>query len=256
MTEPNEARRKSNDEEPIFSRYFLRYLSAPVTRLLLKTSVTPNQITVTFILIFLIGAAAQFDQLHRPLPIAGAVLLWVGLLLDAVDGEVARVKGIYSVKGVYLDMVAHRIVHALIFGGTATGLYLRDGVVLPLFLAMAAIFGELAFTLILYAKWRALLDYPELLAGELERIEGTPKPEQKRVKTGFEGGPRRANPLARLYHVWFGKDYVGAVFFTTLVLSILDQNVYLLWIYGVFTPVRALALFFKRMVTPFKPDLS
>lgn len=258
MEKPNideNVRRKSNVIEPIFSRYFLRHLSKPVTKVLMRTKITPNQITVIFVSMFLVAAVMPIDQTHRWVPIASGILFWLAFVLDAVDGEIARGKKIFSVKGVYLDMVAHRLVHAILFAATGIGLYLRDGEALPLLLAIGAIFGELSFTLILYAKWRALLDYPELLIGEVEKIRDTPKDDRKRLKTGFEKKAKRNNPIKAFYHVWFGKDYVGAVFFTTLVLSIIDQNIYLLWIYGIFTPIRALWFFFRRMVQPFHPDL-
>lgn len=265
MTEPEEGAakepksmkyvfRKPAAEEAPLARYFTRYVSYPFTLLLIRTSVTPNQVTIAFILAFLAGGFCQLDQVHRIVPMIGALLMWLGLVLDTVDGEIARYKKIFSVKGVYLDMLSHRIIHSILFACTGIGLWLRDRNVIALLLSMGAIYGELSFTLILYTRWRCLLDYPNLMLQEVERLSNTPKKDLKRAKAGFVGDAPKKNPISTFYDVWFGKDYVGAILITNFVLCLLDRNIILLWIYGTFLPLRATITFIHRMIVPFRPE--
>ncbi len=244
------------DAEAPLARYFTRHVSYPFSVLLLRTRITPNQITVFSTGVFIAGAVAQLDQSRRWVPIAGALTMWFGLVLDTVDGEIARYRRQYSVKGGYVDMVSHRLINTVLFYSAGVGLWLRDGSVTPLFLAMGASFGELGFTMMLYAKWRALLDHPKLLQGEIQRVVDTPNAVRKRLKAGFNELRERKNPLTWFYDTWFGLDYVGAVLFTTLVLSIVDRIDILLWIYGVFLPLRAILFFVRRCFEPFSPELD
>lgn len=247
--------RKKGGEEAFLARYVTRHVSYPLTRWLVGTSVTPNQITIFGALIWMLGMAGQVEQTLRWIPIAGLVLAWIGFVADAVDGEVARYKQMFSVKGVYLDMVSHRVIHSILFASVAIGLYRRDGTVTYLFLAMAAIYGELCFTFMLYAKWRVLLDYPKLMFGELQRILDTPKSDQKRLKAGFSRTSSR-NPLVAFYDIWFGQDYIAGILITATVLTAIDRIEWLLWIYGIYCPLRATVMLVTRFVAPFTPDVS
>ncbi|WKX73336.1 CDP-alcohol phosphatidyltransferase family protein [Streptomyces sp. XD-27] len=85
-------------------RLYMRELSLRITRHLVNTRVTPNQLTYLMTLAGVLALPALL------LPgIAGALLgvlmVQLYLLLDCVDGEVARWKKQYSLAGVYLDRV-------------------------------------------------------------------------------------------------------------------------------------------------------
>ena len=87
-------------------RLYIRRLSPYLTRLLLKTPITPNGVTV--LMLFVGAAAAGVLALNGVLPAVGAFLLiQLQILLDCSDGELARWKDIRSPAGVYLDRVAH-----------------------------------------------------------------------------------------------------------------------------------------------------
>lgn len=245
---------KPPGEEGLFARIYLRRCAAPLVALLSRTHVTPNQITVAFLAMMTVGALCQLDQSRRWLAVAGAALLQLGLILDAVDGEIARIKRIYSIKGVYLDMIGHRLVHGLLFLSTGFGLWLRDGQIVPVLLGSLACYGELGLTLVLYAKWRALLDHPETMLAEVERLASVPRTEQKRFKAGFELGSGPPPFLVRVWRIWFGIDYVGALLLTALVLAVLDQARYLLWIYAPLQFGRILWHVGRRVVNPFVPE--
>jgi phosphatidylglycerophosphate synthase len=240
-------------DESWAARLYIRPLSLPLTRLLLKTNITPNQVTIVFILVMLAGALCQLEQRVRWVPISGALLLQLGIILDACDGSIARAKKLYSVKGLYLDMIGHRLVHATLFCAAGAGLYLRDGAVMPLLLAMAATYGELGLTMIFYAKWRALVSYPELLKAEVDRVHAAPPADKRRLVAGYAGASRSA--FARVGRVVLGTDYISILLLLVLAASLLDRASWLLWGYAVLQLGRTVWQLGERMLLPFTPDL-
>ncbi|MET9554606.1 CDP-alcohol phosphatidyltransferase family protein [Streptomyces sp. NPDC006645] len=97
-------------------RLYMREISLRVDRYLVNTSVTPNQITY----VMTVAGALALPALLVP-GIAGAVLgvlaVQLYLLLDCVDGEIARWKKQYSMTGVYLDRVAAYLCDAAVLVG-------------------------------------------------------------------------------------------------------------------------------------------
>lgn len=85
---------------------YLRRLSPYLTRVLLKTSISPNGVTV---LMILAGISAGLALLIPGLPGATLALIMgqVQMLLDCCDGEIARWREQYSPKGVFLDKIGH-----------------------------------------------------------------------------------------------------------------------------------------------------
>jgi phosphatidylglycerophosphate synthase len=89
----------------------MRRLSPYVTRLLLRTPVTPNAVTAMMIASGV--AAAVLVALPGIAPALAAVLLiQVQVLLDCSDGELARWRDMRSTAGVYLDRLGHYITEA------------------------------------------------------------------------------------------------------------------------------------------------
>jgi phosphatidylglycerophosphate synthase len=95
---------------------YMRAISLRWTRHLVATRVTPNQLTYLMVLAGLAaGAALLVPGLAGAL--AAALLIQLYLLLDCVDGEVARWRGETSVTGVYLDRVGHYLAEAALLAG-------------------------------------------------------------------------------------------------------------------------------------------
>ena len=95
------------------SKHVDRKLSDPVARMLRGTRVTPNQATcgATGIAIF------SFVSLVMGQNILGGILVQVSSVADGVDGSLARLKGMTSVFGGFLDSVLDRYADALIMLG-------------------------------------------------------------------------------------------------------------------------------------------
>ena len=107
-------------DDGFYSTFVVRRLSKPLTRVALRLGWTPNAITV---LSFAIGIAAAvlFALGDRWALVAGAVLLQLSLIIDCVDGEVARATRRFSALGAWLDASTDRVKEFLAYAGLAIG---------------------------------------------------------------------------------------------------------------------------------------
>ena len=97
-------------------RLYMRRLSLHVTRRVLPAPITPNGWTVIMIVVGVAGAVV----LALPgilTALLAALAIQAYLLLDCVDGEVARWRGSTSAAGVYLDRLGHYTVEAALLAG-------------------------------------------------------------------------------------------------------------------------------------------
>jgi phosphatidylglycerophosphate synthase len=97
-----------NSGEHWAGKLYMRKLSPYVTRVALRTGLTPNAVTWLMMVVGVLAAGVL--TLPGLIAAAGALLLiQVQLLLDCVDGEMARWLDKRSSVGVYLDQLAHHI---------------------------------------------------------------------------------------------------------------------------------------------------
>jgi phosphatidylglycerophosphate synthase len=116
--------------EPV-NRYFHNSIAAQIVNLFKDTWVTPDQVTYTSIFIGLISA--YIFSLGTPWSffLAGITLELV-LILDCVDGQLARAKKCASDWGRLLDGIAGYIIYLAVLGGIMSGLG-KEYIVLVLF---------------------------------------------------------------------------------------------------------------------------
>ncbi len=108
------------------ARWLNRYISLPISALLVRTPLTPNQVSVGILAIGLAGAAlaARGDYASALL---GAFLFQMQSILDGCDGEMSRVTHRGSLAGEWLDTVGDDITNYSFFFGAAWGLYRTTG---------------------------------------------------------------------------------------------------------------------------------
>lgn len=111
---------KSSDG--IVSRLLNRHISLRVTRLLLDTSITPNQMTWIASL-FGLAAITVVAVYGVAALVPGAALLQVQSILDGCDGEISRLKYLRSRLGEWLDQVWDDVVNLGYFAATGYALY-------------------------------------------------------------------------------------------------------------------------------------
>ena len=109
-----------------FSVFFLRRVSKLLTWAAVKIGATPNQVTIAS---FAIGlyAAFLFAQGDTWSLIVGAILLQVSIIVDCVDGELARYTRKFSELGAWLDAITDRVKEYAVFLGLAYGAFVQNG---------------------------------------------------------------------------------------------------------------------------------
>jgi len=95
------------------SKYVNRKMSEPMARLLAKTQVTPNQMTWTAFGVTLLSFVIFILGYNL---IAG-LLVQLSSIVDGIDGSLARLKGMTSEFGGFLDSVLDRYADILIVLG-------------------------------------------------------------------------------------------------------------------------------------------
>ncbi|MFF1421465.1 CDP-alcohol phosphatidyltransferase family protein [Streptomyces sp. NPDC058280] len=97
-------------------RMYMREISLHVDPYLVNTRISPNQLTYLMVVVGVIGGAALLVP-GLTGAILAVVLFQIYLLLDCVDGEVARWRKQTSITGVYLDRVGHYLCEAALLIG-------------------------------------------------------------------------------------------------------------------------------------------
>ena len=99
-----------------------RRLSTYITRLFLYTPITANQITLLGALVYIVGATL-FIPGSPLLIIIGGLVVRVAILLDYVDGNVARYRGTSSPGGAFLDQLSDCVPQIFLFIFLSFGVY-------------------------------------------------------------------------------------------------------------------------------------
>jgi len=111
----------TSDRDGVITRVVDRRLSRQVSPWLARWGVRPNWITLSGTLIGLLGAWLLAQGNYRS-HLLGAALFLSAVVIDGVDGEVARLTLSETSFGHYLDVVTDNLVHAAVFIGMAVGL--------------------------------------------------------------------------------------------------------------------------------------
>lgn len=106
--------------EPV-NKYFHVPIAARIVKTLVKTPVMPNQVTYASIF-FGLGAAYAFSLGDIFSMMVGGLLLEVNLILDCVDGQLARAKNCSSEWGRFLDGIGGYISYLSVIIGVMVGL--------------------------------------------------------------------------------------------------------------------------------------
>ena len=103
-----------------YSVFFLRKFSKLLTWLAVRVKATPNQVTLISFAIGLYSAFC-FTKGSFSQTLLGALLLQISIIVDCVDGELARYTRKFSKLGAWLDAVTDRVKEYMVFLGLAIG---------------------------------------------------------------------------------------------------------------------------------------
>ncbi len=129
---------KSNYEKlPAYPRYVTHKISIRIVKLLLYSRITPNQITLSSVVVGIISSI-MFASVTPIYFFIGALMLELYYIIDAVDGQLARYKKLSSMTGGYFDYISNYIVHPCVFFCIGLGLVRHSGDILPIVFAFSA----------------------------------------------------------------------------------------------------------------------
>jgi len=116
-----ELRLSVKEHDDFFTTFFVSTWSPLVTRAAARLRLTPTQVTAVSVVVVAAAAALFAAGLGRLGWVLGAILLYLGFVLDCVDGQLARYTRTFSVFGGWLDTVADRAKEYLVYAGLAIG---------------------------------------------------------------------------------------------------------------------------------------
>lgn len=105
--------RKASDG--IISRHLNRRVSLLVSRTIVGTSLTPNQLSIFCIALGVVAAVVTAFGGYTAI-LVGSILFKLNSVLDGVDGEIARVKWQKSEAGALLDSAGDNVANFAFFG--------------------------------------------------------------------------------------------------------------------------------------------
>lgn len=130
------------ETDSFLSRNINRHVSLFITKRLINTSITPNQMTLIHAAIGLLGAVF-FAQPVYWAKIVGSLLFLFSSTVDGCDGEISRLKFQQSELGGWLDIWADNVVHIAVFSAIALGLYRENPIEQFLWLGLLSCSGVL-----------------------------------------------------------------------------------------------------------------
>jgi phosphatidylglycerophosphate synthase len=226
----------------VYRTIYCHILEYPFLRLALALGLTPNQVTVIGILLGVAGAIlfASGQYLTTAL---GAVLLQLALLTDWIDGDIARLRKLNSLKGAFLDKIMFDTVIPLLFFSIGVGAYSRDSDIIWLFLGFFAAFSYIANKHIYNLKILTLIVADRANLKEM-LLKSAPSG-QTNLKAKFTRRCKR-----RLRSVLLATDFIWTspwiIIFSTL--AALFNALYVIPLfYGVFHPILTIANYLRQL---------
>ncbi len=102
--------------------YWHRLISVPITYLFFKLRVSPNAVSIGMVILSIISFFYLIEADKISL-FYGFALSFLAFLFDKVDGDLARLYGVASIKGTIIDFVYHRFSLFLFYLGIGVHVY-------------------------------------------------------------------------------------------------------------------------------------
>ncbi|MEU9739643.1 DUF5941 domain-containing protein [Micromonospora chersina] len=108
------------ERDDFFTTFFVSTWSPYVTKAAARIGLGPTAVTMISVA-FAVAAAVLFGVGGRLALVAGGVLLYLGFVLDCVDGQLARYTRHFSAWGGWLDTMADRAKEYVVYAGLGYG---------------------------------------------------------------------------------------------------------------------------------------
>lgn len=199
---------KQTEDSPV-SKYIYRPLSRPLTRLLVKTPITPNQVSYVVGLIGLAGCALTALPTYAAL-VWGALLVFISGIIDGCDGEIARLKLQSSPFGAWLDTIIDEVTSVAYFFAIGYHVYqhhptwwIAASIGLGGVSYLATIYAIYYFSIVVIKKGGS-----QYYEGDLEIVdEGGAPALRKRVKVST--APAWVKTLGQVFLYMVRRDFIN-----------------------------------------------
>jgi phosphatidylglycerophosphate synthase len=216
LTDKTQADKRAKSFPLMWGYSWHRNISIYLTWFLLKIfpRIKPQQVSCLMIVIGLVGALAILlgpNFTSKALVISGFLAIYLSFLLDKSDGEIARFKHIYPLRGVYLDELYHTLVPismliAVYFMNVLGSLRGMGFLMLAVILTLLIRYHR-KVSLMLFVKSNKLIT-----EGKVEQYEGN-----KYMKTVFNFFPIKISSIVErfdvvlilLFSAWILEHYLG-----------------------------------------------
>ncbi|HIH41326.1 TPA: hypothetical protein HA239_02840 [Candidatus Woesearchaeota archaeon] len=195
--------RNSNKKRPLYMELFTMKVSIYITKLFLYTPMHADHVSMLMILLALIGSGMMaFGSIMAMF--IGITLIHFSVILDNVNGEVARYRKEGSLMGSFLEEFYHTISTPFIFFSLGYGIFSQTGVKAAiLFGFMAAIFASpIVLTAIKTAVIKKGMDRLEEKTGMLPKKYTMPSSEINVKGGGTEAGKKLYSAYDVIKEVW------------------------------------------------------
>lgn len=146
---------KKKKDLPRYATYITHKISIRIVNILKDYPIKPDWVTGFTIFLGVISALL-FCFANKYSILIAAIFLEIYYIFDAVDGQLARVKGQSSLTGAFFDYISNHIVHSLVFLGIGYGLFHRSGNILYFISGAFAAWGMVFMYTIYDARYNVL----------------------------------------------------------------------------------------------------
>jgi CDP-diacylglycerol--glycerol-3-phosphate 3-phosphatidyltransferase len=140
-----------------------RRLASRFVTLLVKSPVTPNQLTALGFSLNVAAAVLVWNETY----IAAALVFLVGSIVDILDGALARLRGQATPFGAFIDSTTDRISEGFVLGAAAL-VFAREGTTWAIGAVFVALVGSF---LVSYTRAKAEIEGLDGKAGLMGRAE-------------------------------------------------------------------------------------
>lgn len=209
-------------KQPLYMELVSMKISIYITKLFLYTKLSADYVTIFMILLFIVGSVLMaFGDLW--MIFIGILMMHFTIILDNVNGEVARYRKEDGIIGTFLEQVYHNLAVPLIFFGLAYGVFLKTGFApILIFGFMAAVFGK---PIVLNSIKGAVVDerLSETKAGQKVKLSLIRKPNIKGGNTRIGKNLYSAYDIVREFWV-FPANIVHITILSAIELANIQQN--------------------------------
>ncbi len=196
------------------SEFYARLVMRPLAILVMLVVadwrwLTPNLVTTLGNVAKLAGAALLVVD-HREYAVAAAVAIQVGLLLDHLDGTIARYRGCGTTFGAFYDKVSDAVTWLAITGAVGWAAYLETG---DGRLPVAAVASAYALLVLGYMKWIVVAEQKK--ADWLDAMQTRDRASRARLAEAAAAPASHAPPVRtpRQWAAWLGSSLLRVVMF-------------------------------------------